>query len=85
MKTKHVIEYYESKVSSGYYVAIVDNVIVAFWHGSRWIDRGVYRPVRTQTYKKIEWNGPAFKFSLISTPQQFKIVKTTGREAVDDY
>jgi hypothetical protein len=79
-----MIEYYESKVSPNYYVVSVDNVMVAFWHCSRWIDRGIYRPVRIQTYKKVEWNGPAFDTALISNPKEFKFVKRTGREMTSE-
>jgi len=79
------IEYCESIACPGYFCALVNNVLVAFWSTGRWIDRGVYRPMRTQIYRKTEWNGPPFDLSLLASKNQLDIVIKTGREAVGDY
>lgn len=77
-----MVEYYESELNPGYYCVSVDGVMVAEWNlfAKRWIDRGVYRPVRSH-YKLIEWFGEPYDSSLMFDADQFNVVKILGREA----
>lgn len=73
-----MIEYYESTINPGCYFVAINEVLVGMWINNRWIDRGIYRPVR-YFYKKIEWTGTAYDRSLLSL-DEFEIVKNTKRE-----
>lgn len=80
-----MIEYCKSNQCPNYFLAIVDNVIVAYWSRSRWIDRGIYRPFRESLATKVEWKKTPYDISLLFSKKQLEIVKKTGREAVEDY
>lgn len=72
------IEYYISDTNCHY--ASLDNVIVAMWANNRWIDTGLYRPVR-QIYKPHAWTGPHYNPSTtLLNQEEWQIVKATGIE-----
>ena len=86
----HLIEYYFPKLNPNSYFAAVDGVIVAFfleprqidnrWTEPRWIDKGIYRPVR-ENYVKINWNKIPYNPKDMASPEEFEIVKSQKREA----
>lgn len=75
-----IVEYYESTINPNCFYVAVDNVMVAMWWSVRWVDHGVYRPVRSH-YTKVEWLDKPYDLSLIFDLDQFEAVKRTGREA----
>ncbi len=78
-----IIEYCESKLNPGNYTAIIDNVTVATWNGTKWIDKGIYRPFRESLNTKIEWTGTPYDPNTLFSQTQLQIVKETGLEAIN--
>jgi hypothetical protein len=78
-----MIEYYTSTFNPDCFFASLDGVVVAMWHESGWMDRCIYRPVRSH-YTKFEWTGPAYDPAFLVNPEEFEIVKSTGKEAPMD-
>lgn len=86
----HLIEYYSSTISPNYFFVAVDGVIVADfldsrqiddrWTKPRWIDKGIYRPVRGYCVK-INWNKIPYNPKDMASPEEFEIVKSQKREA----
>ncbi len=61
--------------------AAMDNIIVAMWSGSRWIDQGVYRRLsvhgsnKTSSgggYEKTTWDGPPYEASMLGCMEVFE-------------
>lgn len=78
-----IVEYYTSTFNPECTWAVVDNVVVALWHDGnqqRWIDRGVYRPLRSN-YHRVDWKGKPYNAMVIVDADQFQAVKRLGREA----
>ena len=75
-----MIEYYTSTLNPDCFWAAVDNVMVAIWWETRWVDKGTYRPVRNH-YQKVEWTKKPYDLKLIFDLPQFERVKTTGHES----
>lgn len=79
-----MIEYYSSTLNPDCYWVALDGVMVAQWMkpcgGWRWVDHGIYRPVRKH-YQKAVWSGPAYDPSTLFDKEQWQKVKQTGHEA----
>jgi hypothetical protein len=81
------IQYLESTINPNCFFVAVDGVVVGNWISanienrdtSRWIDLGIYRPVRSN-YKIIKWNETPFDPSMIFNVHMFNYVKQYGRE-----
>ena len=79
-----MVEYCDSLITKDYFCAMVDNVVVAFWSKSRWIEFGTYRPFRNHLAKKVKWANTPYDVSTLFDKRQFEIVKTTGRESISE-
>ena len=75
------IQYYFSTLNPDCYFVALDRVIVAKFVQGRWIDKGVYRPVRS-FYSKTEWTGVPYDPDLLVDIEEFKYVKQHGHEMV---
>lgn len=74
-----MIEYYTSTLSPNCYFVALDNVIVAQFIDNSWVDRSIYRPVRNH-YIKAVWYGEPYNPETLVNPEEWDIVKQTGKE-----
>lgn len=80
-----MIEYYTSTLNPDCFFVALDGVMVGQYcelagHPPFWMDRSIYRPVRSH-YIKVDWHGVPYDPATLVEPEQWEIVKRTGREA----
>ncbi len=81
------IQYLESTINPDCFFVAVDEVVVGRWISakvenrdvSRWIDCGIYRPIRSH-YKSKKWDKTPFDPALIFDIQMFNYVKQHKKE-----
>lgn len=79
-----MIEYFTSTFNPDCFFAAIDNVVVAMWCDNHWVDRCIYRPVRSH-YLKTEWTGLPYDPATLVNQEEFEAVKSTGIEVpLDD-